>query len=54
MKNSVATKFFYSYRIEKAMSMWNNVCQKNETVMYKEIIYAIDFHRTAIKFVFIY
>ncbi|XP_025263463.1 uncharacterized protein LOC109609805 [Camponotus floridanus] len=39
-----------SYRIKKAINMWNNVHQKKETVMYKGIIYAIDFHRTAIKF----
>jgi len=36
------------------MSMQNNVCRKNETIMYKGIIYAIDIHRTAIKLVFIF
>ncbi|XP_070160490.1 odorant receptor 43a-like [Polyergus mexicanus] len=39
-----------SYRIEKAINMRNNVCQKNETAMYKGIVYAIDIHRTAMKF----
>ncbi|XP_025263464.1 uncharacterized protein LOC109610377 [Camponotus floridanus] len=38
-----------SYRIEKAMSM-QNVCPKNEIIMYEGIIHAIDIHRTAIKF----
>jgi len=45
----------YSYRIEKAMAinMLNNVCLKNEVIMYKEIIHAVDIHRKAIKLVFI-
>lgn len=44
---------FYSYRIEKAINMQNNVCPKNEIAMYKGIIYAIDIHRIAMKLVFI-
>jgi len=45
----------YSYRIEKAMAinMLNNVYLKNEIIMYKEIIHAVDIHRKAIKLVFI-
>lgn len=55
MKNqyNCSKKTFYSYRIEKAINMQNNVHQKNKIVMYKGIIYAVDIHRTAMKLVFI-
>jgi len=48
-------EIFYSYRIEKAMAvnMLNNVYLKNEIIMYKEIIHAVDIHRKAMKLVFI-
>ncbi|XP_025263461.1 odorant receptor 13a-like isoform X3 [Camponotus floridanus] len=39
-----------SYRIKKAINIRNNICPKNEAIMYKGIIYAIHIHRTAIKF----
>ncbi|XP_011695544.1 PREDICTED: odorant receptor coreceptor-like [Wasmannia auropunctata] len=41
-----------SYRIEKAMriNMQENVSLKDELIIYKEIIYAVDIHRKAIKF----
>ncbi|XP_050456560.1 odorant receptor 4-like [Cataglyphis hispanica] len=39
-----------SYRIKKAINMQNNVPPKNEIAMYKGIIYAVDIHRTAMKF----
>ncbi|XP_025263462.1 uncharacterized protein LOC109610280 isoform X4 [Camponotus floridanus] len=39
-----------SYRIKKAINIRNNICPKNEAIMYKGIIYAIHIHRTAIKY----
>jgi len=46
---------YYSYRIEEAIlvNMLKNVNIKNEIIMYKELIHAIEIHRRAIKLVFI-
>lgn len=61
---SYAIKFYiynykqiiYSYRIEKALmtNIVNKMTLKDEIIIYKEIILAIDIHRKAIKLVFIY
>ncbi|XP_011864217.1 PREDICTED: uncharacterized protein LOC105560066 isoform X2 [Vollenhovia emeryi] len=38
-----------SYRIEKAINTLKNVSLKNEIVMYRQLIHAVDIHRKAIK-----
>jgi len=44
-----------SYRLERAMEIkiLQNITLKNETVIYKQIIYAVDIHRKAMELVFI-
>lgn len=44
-------KIVHSYRIEQAMEIPQNIDFKNEIVICKEIIYAVDIHRKAIKLV---
>ncbi|KAL6417799.1 hypothetical protein ACFW04_012527 [Cataglyphis niger] len=50
LKHACGMLRIVSYRIKKAINMQNNVSPKNEIAMYKGIIYAVDIHRTAMKF----
>jgi len=45
----------HSYRLERAIRtrILQNISLKNEIMIYKEIIYAVDIHRKAMELVFI-
>lgn len=47
-------KIIYSYRIEQAINILQKDELKNESKIYKKIIYAVDIHRKAMELVYVY
>lgn len=54
IKNYTIKNYIYSYRIRHSMDILESNSSKNQNLIYKGIVCAIDIHRKAMQFVSIF